>query len=322
MNQRAYISQLAQRYGLDPAAVLSIASVEGGFHGAVGDNGTSFGPFQMHEGGALPQGRGNNWANSRQGINYAIQHIASVAKGLHGKQAISAISSRFERPADVAGEIAKASGRYGSFSGGGGLGGGMGLTQAPGPGNGQSGAPGGMGAGSSRKAALMALIQSNNSFISGGEPTDPMQTLEMMQQMRQPGQQHPRGGSPMGAPAGPAPQQYNGNFNFLGDTQGEKGSFLHKLTAAARAAGATKIRVTSGYRSPSHNAAVGGVSHSNHTTGDAMDGEAYVPGKGWIPLGVALQAVANRYGLRSGNVPGFYNGNPDPVHVDDGHNVR
>lgn len=113
MNEQALIEQLARRYGVDPRAALAIASVEGGFHGSVGDNGTSFGPFQLHEGGALPRGRGANWANSYAGINYAMQHIAQIARGLHGRQAVAAISSRFERPANVPGEIAKAMGRYG-----------------------------------------------------------------------------------------------------------------------------------------------------------------------------------------------------------------
>jgi hypothetical protein len=111
-------------------------------------------------------------------------------------------------------------------------------------------------------------------------------------------------------------------ISFQGSTTGEKDSFLKSLATAAKAVGATKIKISSGYRSPAHNAAVGGVPHSNHTTGDAMDGYAYVPGKGWVPLGVALQGVAAKYGLRSGNVPGFFHGGVDPVHVDDGANVR
>jgi hypothetical protein len=112
-NQQQLIASLARRYGVDPRAALAIASVEGGFHGARGDHGTSFGPFQLHEGGALPQGRGSNWANSYAGINYAMQRIADVSHGMHGRRAVSAISSRFERPADVPGEIAKAMSRYG-----------------------------------------------------------------------------------------------------------------------------------------------------------------------------------------------------------------
>jgi len=118
-NEAQLIRQLALRYNVDPNAALAIASVEGGFNGAVGDGGTSFGPFQLHEGGALPSGRGSAWANSPAGINYAMQHIASVAGGLRGRAAVAAISSRFERPANVPAEIAKAMGRYGGhFSGG------------------------------------------------------------------------------------------------------------------------------------------------------------------------------------------------------------
>lgn len=123
-SEQELIRQLALRYGVDPRAVLAIASVEGGFHGSVGDNGTSFGPFQEHIGGALPRGlsgaRAQRWANSPAGIQYAIRHIAEVAHGLHGRQAVAAISSRFERPANVPAEIAKAMSRYGGVSSGGG----------------------------------------------------------------------------------------------------------------------------------------------------------------------------------------------------------
>src|SRR4051812_27423017 len=93
LNIRNYIAQGARRRGLDPRAILSVASVEGGFNGAIGDHGTSFGPFQLHQGGALPHGRGANWASSAAGIDYALDQIAKVAGGLHGHQAISAIVS-------------------------------------------------------------------------------------------------------------------------------------------------------------------------------------------------------------------------------------
>lgn len=125
MNQRAaLIAQMARQRGLDPAAVLAIASVEGGFNGAIGDNGTSFGPFQEHMGGALPRGIANpqTWANSRAGISDALNKIAGVARGLRGQSAIAAISRGFERPANPAAEIAKASSRYGQFGGAGGSG--------------------------------------------------------------------------------------------------------------------------------------------------------------------------------------------------------
>lgn len=117
-SEQQLISTLAQRYGVDPNAALAIASVEGGFNGAVGDNGTSFGPFQLHEGGALPNGRGSQWANSPAGIDYAMRHIASVAHGLHGQSAVAAISRGFERPANPSAEISKAMQRYGNVGGG------------------------------------------------------------------------------------------------------------------------------------------------------------------------------------------------------------
>jgi cell wall-associated NlpC family hydrolase len=99
--------------------VLAVASVEGGFNGAVGDNGTSFGPFQLHWGGAMPgKYRGNSkashaWANSRAGIIYALNQMAGHARGLKGRDAVSAIVTKFERPAAPGAEIEKAFGRYG-----------------------------------------------------------------------------------------------------------------------------------------------------------------------------------------------------------------
>lgn len=160
MNAReALIAQMARQRGLDPRAVLAIASVEGGFNGSVGDHGTSFGPFQLHEGGALPRGIGNpnQWANSRAGIAYALNRIAGVAGGLRGRAAVQAISSRFERPANVPAEISKAMSRYG-----------------------------GTGASSSGLSNLGGLTSAG---LSGGNPNAEavaMQMLQSAQQMSQP----------------------------------------------------------------------------------------------------------------------------------------
>ena len=144
------IRQLAVKYGLDPEAVVSIASVEGqsALHGgtSIGDHGTSFGPFQLHAGGALPRGKSSAWAHSRAGIDYALRSMSQVAGGLKGQAAVSAISSRFERPADVPGEIAKAMtyyGKGGSTPPG---------TLPPGP----AGAPGANGGDSGAVQALSA----------------------------------------------------------------------------------------------------------------------------------------------------------------------
>src|ERR1043166_9448520 len=118
LNIRNYIAQSARRRGLDPAAVLAVASVEGGFGGAVGDQGTSFGPFQLHVGGALPHGKGGAWANSPAGIEYALNQIARAAGGRKGRAAIEEIVRGFERPAAPGAEIQKAFGRYGKVGGG------------------------------------------------------------------------------------------------------------------------------------------------------------------------------------------------------------
>lgn len=165
-SEQQLIRQLAAKYGVDPRAALAIASVEGGFHGSVGDNGTSFGPFQLHEGGALPHGRGAQWANSRAGIDYAMRHIASVAHGLHGRQAIAAISSRFERPADVPAEIAKAMSRYGGGFGGGGIPLQLNQTQAhPSFGGGNSQAI---------QTLIQQLVQNHPTFSSLTPQQDPL----------------------------------------------------------------------------------------------------------------------------------------------------
>lgn len=110
----AVLAQLQKYPQLDPRAVLAIAAHEG-LGGGIGDNGTSFGPFQLHEGGALPSGISNpqQWAWSPQGLDYALSRIAGVAGGLKGLPAIEAISTRFERPADPSSEIADAARHYG-----------------------------------------------------------------------------------------------------------------------------------------------------------------------------------------------------------------
>jgi hypothetical protein len=126
----AIIQQYAPRYGLDPRAVAAISMNEsGGRFGAVGDNGTSFGPWQLHVGGALPRGKGAAWANSLPGVLYALRTMAaSGARGLHGQAAVSAIARNFERPANPGAEIATALSYYRSpgFARGGGGPAGMG----------------------------------------------------------------------------------------------------------------------------------------------------------------------------------------------------
>ncbi len=114
----ALIQQYSAHLHLDPYAVASVSIMEGGGRfGEVGDGGTSFGPFQMHVGGALPPGRNAAWANSPQGVYYAMQQMAHVAAGMRGAQAIQNIVRRFERPAAPAPEVAGAISNYQQLAG-------------------------------------------------------------------------------------------------------------------------------------------------------------------------------------------------------------
>jgi hypothetical protein len=109
------IAQGAIERKLEASDVLAVASTEGGFHGAVGDAGTSYGPFQLHVGGALPATIAGlpvreriSWAQSQAGVDYALDHIAKVAAGLSDEEAIRRIVTEFERPANPQAQIAKA----------------------------------------------------------------------------------------------------------------------------------------------------------------------------------------------------------------------
>lgn len=134
----AYIVSRSQSLGVDPQAALAVAHHEGiTLPAEVGDNGTSFGPWQLHIGGALPSSvaakgsaYANQWANSPAGVDYALQRIASVSRGQRGAAAITSIVSRFERPKDIPGEISRSIATYPTALQGWSGGGGGGVTGA------------------------------------------------------------------------------------------------------------------------------------------------------------------------------------------------
>lgn len=157
-------ARLALHPELDPKAVLGIASHEG-LGGGIGDNGTSFGPFQLHQGGALPSSvplsQGNQWAWSPAGLDYALNAISKVAGGLKGLPAIQAISTQFERPANPTAEIQDAARHYGLPASGGTAFQlpGSATPQTPQLGGGpQGGEPGGHPFGSSPIAAALRML--------------------------------------------------------------------------------------------------------------------------------------------------------------------
>ena len=113
---RDLILQLAQRYRLDPAAVLAVARGEGGLGwGKVGDGGHAFGPFQLNDAGGVITGRPGDhaaFANSPAGLEFAMRKMAeSGAAGLTGEAAVNKIIRQFERPRDPDSSVRNAVGR-------------------------------------------------------------------------------------------------------------------------------------------------------------------------------------------------------------------
>lgn len=320
-----YLQRLLIAQHVDPRAANAVFSVEGA-SGGIGDGGHAFGPGQFNNAGGVWTGRYagmspqqiNNIAWSPQGLAELAQRVGKVAGGLKGRQAINAIVTRFERPANIPGEIAKATGRLGlpMAYGGSPVAGGAGVYPS-GPGSTPQGLTGADPQALQRTAMMQNLVAQQNAYLSGQQYSGPSlaQSLQQFNTLQQAQGNQPFFASPTGAMA---PRSAKGTVKFLGATGGENPAFMNALSQAVSAAGGSQIKITSGYRDPAHNKAVGGVQGSLHTQGKAMDGYALIGGK-WVPLGTALKAIAPKYGLRSGDAPGFYNGGTDPVHVDYGY---
>jgi hypothetical protein len=273
---QAAIRRSAIKYGVDPEAELSIADVEGGPRGrqSVGDHGTSYGPFQLHEGGALPRGRNAAWAGSNAGIDYATRSMAqSGARGLHGRAAIAAISRGFERPADPAGEIQRALAYYGGSAGV--------RTAAPKPPIAfQHNHPQTSGLDAAKGALLGYVLGNLQNYASTGVASSPEGIASLLSQSAQ---------SPTTQPV-ISPTNIRGRRSVEGANSGHLGGPTGFATIPTRYAtrGGIQldpsvlnqaesitsrfgVRINSGYRSPAHNRSVGGAPHSDHLTGDAVD---------------------------------------------------
>lgn len=118
-----YVDQHAPAYRVDPAAELAITTMEGA-SGGIGDNGTSFGPNQLHYGGALPasvyygpySAKTQAWAWSSTGVNFVLRQEGDLCGGLTGYQAVRCIAYRFERSANPARETAGAWAAYPAYA--------------------------------------------------------------------------------------------------------------------------------------------------------------------------------------------------------------
>lgn len=255
------LAELAKFPTIDRNAELAVAGQEG-LSGRVGDNGTSFGPNQLHAGGALPSWvwqRGpafaQQWAWSPEGIDYALSHVARVAGGKKGAAAVQAIVGQFERPADPAGEISRALAHYGGAPAGG-------RTVAAAGG----GAVGGGGA--ALDPVLLALYANNLQTLTGGASSlTPLLALALS------------GGAPAAATTAASPTRSPastaaGRFVTVPDATATRAGILlapSALSSAEQIARQFGVRINSGYRDPSHNAVVGGAQNSDHLRGDAVD---------------------------------------------------
>lgn len=95
------IRSAARQAGADPAALLATSLTESGARpGIVGDQGTSFGAFQFHRGGALGT-HAPAWADTPAAYLNRAQEFARL--GVHGGKGAAAV----QRPADPAGYAAK-----------------------------------------------------------------------------------------------------------------------------------------------------------------------------------------------------------------------
>lgn len=96
----SWVKRAARTTGADPVALLATALQESGARlGAVGDQGTSFGPFQFHVGGALGS-HPPAWANTYPA---ALNRASEFSRlGVHGGRGAAAV----QRPADPSGYAA------------------------------------------------------------------------------------------------------------------------------------------------------------------------------------------------------------------------
>lgn len=278
---RRFIYQYAPTVGLDPMAVSAIGMHEGGLRrNAVGDHGTSFGPFQLHEGGALPSGRGAGWAGSNAGLKYAMDQMSRYAKGKTGAAAVSSIARDFERPADPAGEISDAMTYYGGKPTGN-----FSFSASPSQATraSQASVPGiGGDPTSTRSNALMQYALAQSNALMGGDTSGTTNSLlsflqAVPQEVSSPSQSHAAPANTSAAPPGSSLSKDVAGKLKLAIVPGQwdtrpgiqvNSQILPSVLDITKKFG---VKVNSGYRSAEHNAAVGGASHSDHLGGNAVD---------------------------------------------------
>ncbi|MCB0879529.1 MAG: hypothetical protein KDC46_11205 [Thermoleophilia bacterium] len=104
------VAQVAREHGVDPVAAVAMMLVEsGGNAGAVGDGGTSFGLFQLHEGGMLTAAglQPQQAFDARTNASVALKSYAHEWSKGHERRTAGQIAAASQRPADPVGYAAK-----------------------------------------------------------------------------------------------------------------------------------------------------------------------------------------------------------------------
>jgi hypothetical protein len=113
----AIITKVAQELGVDPKLAIAIARQESGLDPrSVGDNGTSFGLFQLHRGGELGNMSPEQAYDPETNARTALSQVAAVAKQ-HPDWSPGKIAAAAQRPADQAGYAKSVDALYGGGGG-------------------------------------------------------------------------------------------------------------------------------------------------------------------------------------------------------------
>ena len=110
------VAQVAREKGVDPVAAVAMMLVEsGGRSKAVGDGGTSFGLFQLHEGGMLTAaGLTKEQAfDPRTNASVSLSSLRHEWDKGHATRTAGQIAAASQRPADPVGYAAKVDGAMG-----------------------------------------------------------------------------------------------------------------------------------------------------------------------------------------------------------------
>lgn len=107
------VAQVARERGVDPVAAVAMMLVEsGGRATAVGDDGTSFGLFQLHEGGMLTAAglTADQAFDPRTNASVALKSLRHEWEKGHATRTPGEIAAASQRPADPIGYAAKVNG--------------------------------------------------------------------------------------------------------------------------------------------------------------------------------------------------------------------